>query len=32
MLASADTVDVVAEAFRRHKVTTSVVDPVRLTY
>jgi hydroxymethylpyrimidine kinase/phosphomethylpyrimidine kinase len=32
MLASADTVDVVADAFRRHKVTTSVVDPVRLPY
>ncbi|PSN66793.1 hypothetical protein BS50DRAFT_600440 [Corynespora cassiicola Philippines] len=31
MLASADTVNVVADAFRRHKVTTSVVDPVMVS-
>ena len=29
MLASADTVKVVAEAFRHHHITQSVVDPVR---
>lgn len=29
MLASADTIEVVADAFRRYDVTTSVVDPVR---
>jgi hydroxymethylpyrimidine/phosphomethylpyrimidine kinase len=29
MLASAETIEVVADALRRHGVTTSVVDPVR---
>lgn len=28
MLASAETIDIVSEAFRRYNVTTSVVDPV----
>ncbi|KAL5412950.1 hypothetical protein PMIN03_004020 [Paraphaeosphaeria minitans] len=31
MLASADTVEYVADAFRRHKITTSVVDPVMVS-
>jgi hydroxymethylpyrimidine/phosphomethylpyrimidine kinase len=29
MLASAESIEVVADAFRRYNVTTSVVDPVR---
>jgi hydroxymethylpyrimidine/phosphomethylpyrimidine kinase len=29
MLASADGVKTVADAFRRHNIITSVVDPVR---
>lgn len=29
MLATAETIEVVADAFRRYNVTTSVVDPVR---
>jgi len=28
MLASAETIEVVADAFRRHNITTTVVDPV----
>jgi len=28
MLASAETIDIVADAIRRYNVTTSVVDPV----
>lgn len=30
MLASAETIEVVADALRRHNVTTSVVDPARV--
>jgi hydroxymethylpyrimidine/phosphomethylpyrimidine kinase len=29
MLASAESIEVVADAFRQYNVTTSVVDPVR---
>jgi hydroxymethylpyrimidine/phosphomethylpyrimidine kinase len=32
MLASAETVEVVAEAIERHHVKTLVVDPVRATF
>jgi hydroxymethylpyrimidine/phosphomethylpyrimidine kinase len=28
MLASAETIEVVSDSLRRHKVTTSVIDPV----
>lgn len=31
MLASAEAIEVVADAFRRYNVTMSVVDPVRLS-